>query len=201
MGGICGGNPAGERDPVTGHLHPVCSCGAPKFFNSTPPLYGRKGVGCEMNKFHDMMGYLSAHNPSFSQVIAAGATFHLFTRAWCVSELAKADAAGMRQHLKVLNVRALQEHESRLRSLKIEDMQASRPEDIEEILAGIPDKELFNRNLQNLIFEKLLPTWHNLDAQDQSAIVGRVARWQAAAALLGDSIYEYRQDRVVLVEI
>ena len=80
-----------------------------------------------------------------------------------------------------------------MRGLRVQDMQASRPEDIEEILRAIPDVELFNEKLQSLIFEKLLPTWHNLDAQEQVATVGRIARWQALVATRGTlGVYEYR---------
>lgn len=116
------------------------------------PLANGKSIACEMNKFDETMGYLAAKSPSFKQIVAVDASFDLFTRAWCVSELAKAHALGMKQELKLLNVRALESHSERLSNLRIEHMKASRPEDITESLAGIPDKESFNKTLQELLF-------------------------------------------------
>ena len=91
----------------------------------------------------EVLAYLSAHDVNFEQVIAVDAKFDLFSRAWCVSELAKAHALGMKQHLKLINKRSLKDHSQSLEQLRIEDMQASRPEDIAEILADIPDKARF----------------------------------------------------------
>lgn len=125
---ICGSNPHNDLDPVTGQVHTTCSCRAPKIVNLAKPLHKGRSIGCEMNKFDDMMTFLSAHNPNLAQVIAVDADFWLFTRAWCVSELATAHAhtMGMKQNLKLLNVRALQTHSERLRSLQIENMEATR---------------------------------------------------------------------------
>ena len=72
-----------------------------------------------MNKFHDMIGLLSAADPEFSQIIAVDANFTLFTRAWCVAELAKAFEMGMRQHLKLLNLWSLETNARHLRSLHV----------------------------------------------------------------------------------
>merc|ERR1712050_503596 len=101
----------------------------PKQLNFTEPLAGGRSVGCEMNKFDEMMAYIAAHDANFAQIIAVDSRFDLFTRAWCVSELAMAHAMGMKQHLKLLNVRALEENSTRLRQLRIEDMKAARQED------------------------------------------------------------------------
>ena len=135
-----------------------------------------------MNKFDHMMAYLVARDASFEQVVAVDADFNLFTRAWCVSELAKAFVTGMKQSLKLLNVRSLQKHKEALEGLRIENMQASRPEDIADILADIPDKALFNGFLQRMIFHSLIPNWSNLDALNQAVQIARVARWQGLAA-------------------
>ena len=99
-----------------------------------------------MNKFHDMMAYLAAHDADFSQVVALDVKFDLFTRAWCVSELATASAMGMRQHLKPLNSQALKAHTHLLRSVRVENMKATRPEDIEEILLVFPTKHYSTSN-------------------------------------------------------
>lgn len=148
-----------------------------------------------MNKFDDMMCWLSAHNSDFAQVVAIDAAFDVFTRAWCVSELAQAHTMGMRQHLKLMNIRSLQENEEQLRKIRIENMQASRPQDVEEILARIPDKMLFNEKLQKLLFESLLPRWYDLDGREQFAVIGNVARWQTVINRRGSvGVTSYRQD-------
>ena len=74
----------------------------------------------------------------------------------------------MKQHLKLLNKRSLEEHAEQLHNLRIENMTASRPEDVVEILSGIPDKVEFNSQLQHLLFDTLIPNWHNLDAREQT---------------------------------
>mmetsp|Transcript_106635 Transcript_106635/g.340265 ORF Transcript_106635/g.340265 Transcript_106635/m.340265 type:complete len:594 (-) Transcript_106635:549-2330(-) len=81
---ICAHNPARTVDPKTGVEHPVCSCGATVYFNNTPPLResDSKSIHCQMNKFDDMMSFLSAADPIFSQVIAVDRAFGLFNRAW-----------------------------------------------------------------------------------------------------------------------
>ena len=141
------------------------------------------------------MAYLSAHDPNFAQVVAVDAEFDTFTRAWCVSELAKAHAMGMQQHLKLLNVRALERRAGRLRNLRIENMKATRPEDVAQILAGIPDKAAFNAKLQSLLFHTLLPQWRNLDAREQMAVIGRIARWQGLVNTRRSiGVCQYRQD-------
>merc|ERR1712224_909715 len=117
------------------------------------------------------MGYLSARNFNFAQVVAVDAEFCLFTRAWCVSELAKAHACGMRQHLKILNTQTLQTKQRQLCNLRIENMKASRPEDVAEILAAIPDTAAFNKEIQHLLIDKLIPAWNNLDACEQMSII------------------------------
>jgi len=175
--GICSSNHY-DRDPITNAFHDACNCGAQKYFNDSRPLFEGRSIGCEMNKFDEMMAYLSAHDPNFSQVIAIDAIFDIFSRAWCVSEIAMAHAIGMKQHLKIVNACALEEHAKKLRNLRIEEMRATRVEDIQEILASIPDVNEFNRGLQALLFDKLLPSWRNLDAQEQMCMMGRIARWQ-----------------------
>ena len=93
--GICGANPAGTVDPVTGLTHPTCQCSEPKFFNQDPPLNDDgKSIQCEMNKFDDMMALLARENPDFAEVVAVDASLDLFGRAWCVAELARSTSYG-----------------------------------------------------------------------------------------------------------
>mmetsp|Transcript_91393 Transcript_91393/g.261625 ORF Transcript_91393/g.261625 Transcript_91393/m.261625 type:complete len:540 (+) Transcript_91393:69-1688(+) len=178
---ICAHNPARTVDPKTGVEHPVCSCGATVYFNNTPPLreIDSKSIHCQMNKFDDMMSFLSAADSNFSQVIAVDRAFGLFNRAWCVAELAAADNMGMRQHLKLASHEAMHDEEAtrHLKALNVEQMQAARAEDVQEILAKIHDIPAFNAHLQELLFgeQGLFDRWQNFDVLEQEAEVGRLA--------------------------
>eukprot|EP00913_Durusdinium_trenchii_P002097 g1936.t1 len=44
----------------------------------------------EMNKFDEMMAFLAARDPKFCQVVAVDSDFGVFTRAWCMAEVAQA---------------------------------------------------------------------------------------------------------------
>ena len=179
--GICGANPAGTVDPVTGLAHPTCQCSEPKFFNEDPPLNDDgKSIQCEMNKFDDMMALLARENPDFAEVVAVDASLDVFGRAWCVAELAEAHRMGMAQSLKMRNKETLLRRQLTLQGLKVENMKASRPEDVEEILAKIPDKEAFNAKLQELIFDSnvgLVAAWKNADALQQMEEVSHLLKW------------------------
>jgi len=179
--GICSGNPNKDCDSVTGIVHATCDCGKEKQLNTTPPLYKGKSAGCEMNNFDNMMEQLFMMNSAFTQVIAVDPDFILFTRAWCVSEIAKAHRLGMKQNLKVFDIETLDCHEDALRNLRVEEMSATRPEDIREILDSIPDKRAFDKHVQKLLFHDIIPNWRNLDTCEQMERVGRVARWHKVA--------------------
>eukprot|EP00969_Alexandrium_andersonii_P117948 5217285-Alexandrium_andersonii.AAC.1 len=60
-----------------------------------------------MNKFDDLIRFLSATDRHFSQIVAVDDSFLLFSRAWCVSEIAVANAMGMEQHLKLSSAESL----------------------------------------------------------------------------------------------
>ncbi|CAE8582669.1 unnamed protein product, partial [Polarella glacialis] len=167
---ICQTTSAGDLDPVDGTEHPTCDCGRPKCFNDTPEVdaLGRS-VHCELNKFDDMMGHIARIDVQFEQLIVVDSKFDLFTRAWCVAEVAEAFRIGMPQNLKIKCGQELHAFEERLRSLKVQEMEASRPEDVAEILAKIPDKDVFNAQLQTLIFDEqtgLLAQWRILDTTE-----------------------------------
>jgi len=188
--GICGCNPNRDKDPVLGEEHPTCTCSRSKHFNGTPPL-SRSGasIACEMNKFDAVMHFLVGRDATFAQVIAVDARFDLFSRAWCVGELAEARRMRMPQALRLRSGDDLKDNESKLRGLKVEGMKASRPEDVEEILAKIPDKTAFNVALQELIFDDgngLLAAWRERDAERQMCCIGRIMRWEAVG---GDAIW------------
>lgn len=185
--GICGSNPYGTTDTVTKQSHPVCSCGKPKIWNSSPPLRADgQSINCELNKFDDMMEYLAARKPQFAQVIAVDASFVLFQRAWCVAEIAMAHSVGMDQHVKVRSQDFLEANKETLQSLQIQNMEASRPEDKVSILSKIPDVDEFNGRLQTLLF-RVFANWQNMDASEQLERLGRMSKWQEARS--SDSIW------------
>ena len=64
-------------------------------------------------------------------------------------------------------------------------MRASRPEDVDEILEKIEDKEDFNQRLRSLIFGKLIAGWRGLDGAEQMDRIGRLARWWVARKSVG----------------
>ena len=178
---ICGGNPNGDIDPVTKLPHPICSCNAPKFFNKDPPLNEHgESIKCEMNKFDDMMAFLARKDPNFTEVIAVDANLKLFSRAWCMAELAEAHRMGMLQNLMLRNTATLLTRQNTLQRLRVEDMKASRPEDVHEILAKIPDKKAFNQKLQDLIFDGkvgLLAARKKADVLEQMEDLSYVLKW------------------------
>ncbi|OLP78005.1 hypothetical protein AK812_SmicGene41869 [Symbiodinium microadriaticum] len=159
-----------------------------------------KAQGCKANppllrnKFDDMMAMVAAtgplskaHKPSFSQLVAVDSRFVLFRRAWCVAELVEADSAGLKQHVQVHSRKVLKDNEESLRTLKVEDMAASNADDVDFILNRISDKRVFNKRLQQLIFDDhgLLSNWHQLDTLHQMHEIGNLLKWIMADGGLG----------------
>eukprot|EP00928_Gymnodinium_smaydae_P095075 TRINITY_DN8111_c0_g3_i1.p1 TRINITY_DN8111_c0_g3~~TRINITY_DN8111_c0_g3_i1.p1 ORF type:complete len:674 (-),score=56.01 TRINITY_DN8111_c0_g3_i1:78-2099(-) len=179
---ICASNPCKSADPVTGLEHKCCACGSVVYLNDTPPLRAidQKGIYCQMNKFDDVIAFLSATDPSFAHVIAVDRRFDIFSRAWCVAEVAAADSFGMEQHMKLPSRQALDTKVAMLKHLDVRRMQAARAEDVVEILAKIPDVSAFNARLQDMLFGKegLFGLWSNVDVFQQAAELGRVALFE-----------------------
>eukprot|EP00435_Cladocopium_sp_Y103_P075695 s59_g62.t1 len=194
---ICGGNPNGDIDPVTKIPHPICSCNAPKFFNNDPPLNEHgESIKCEMNKFDDMMVFLARKDPNFTEVIAVDASLNLFSRAWCMAELAEAHRMGMLQSLMLRNNATLLTRQSTLQHLRVEDMKASRPEDVQHILAKIPDKKAFNQKLQDLIFDGqvgLLAARKKADVLEQMEDLSYVLKWARLSESAHDGALIWRR--------
>eukprot|EP00438_Fugacium_kawagutii_P014606 Skav210577 [mRNA] locus=scaffold3272:31961:33814:- [translate_table: standard] len=194
--GICGTNPNADIDPVTNTLHPTCACATPKFFNKDPPLNENgESIHCEMNKFDDMMALLARNNRHFSQVVAVDANLNLFGRAWCIAELAEAHRMGMDQKLTLKSKACLLRRQCTLQGLQVQKMQASRPEDVQAILAKIPDTDAFNRNLQKLIFnhEGLLATWKKLDVTQKMEKLSHVVKWAKLSQEVEDGALIWRR--------
>ncbi|CAK9052928.1 Hypothetical protein SCF082_LOCUS28911 [Durusdinium trenchii] len=195
--GICGANPRADVDPVTRLPHPVCSCRTPKFFNTTPPLnqYG-ESIPCEMNKFDDMMSFLACRDSSFAEVVAVDASLELFRRAWCMAELAEAQRMGMAQSLLVRNKATLLSRQHTLQGLRVQDMTASRQEDITAILAKIPNKDAFNQRLRSLILDKkvgLVTVWKHADTSQQMEELAHVLKWARMSTLVKDGLQVWRK--------
>ena len=62
---------------------------------------------------------------------------------------------------------------------QVENMRASRPEDVQQILAKIPDKKLFNEKLQELIFGQLglLAAWKMADVLQHMEDLSYILKW------------------------
>uniref|UniRef100_A0A7S4SQE0 Uncharacterized protein n=1 Tax=Alexandrium monilatum TaxID=311494 RepID=A0A7S4SQE0_9DINO len=140
-----------KRKDSDGREHPTCSCREPKYFSDSP-------VECEMNKFDDMIEFLSSEVSGFKQLVAVDREYAVFTRAWCVAELHRAHEMRVTQKVclhmnRVLDVDAddLSVYK-KLATLTVTACQASRPQDKEEILNRIPDKQVFDEQLQEVIF-------------------------------------------------
>ncbi|CAK9023250.1 unnamed protein product [Durusdinium trenchii] len=172
--GICNSMP--RMDPVT-HRSPMpCACDHPKYWSDTEPLRDGQSVNCEMNKFDDMMSCIASFNPRFSQLIAVDRDFKLFTRAWCVAEIHRAQSMRLAQRMSIFSEGNLREHEEWLHLLKVEQMKASNPSDTELILAKIDDKQRFNEELQSLIFDEngLVQACHA--GFDKVSLLGAIAQ-------------------------
>jgi len=153
-----------------------CPCGHQIFWSSTPPLHGKQSINCEMNKFVDMMSCLKCISPRFKQVIATDMSFNLFSRAWCVAEIHRGRQMRLSQSMAMHSEASLREHEAKLRGMKVQEMKASNPDDVELILSQISDLDAFNQEVQQLIFDTdgLVPTW--CKGLEQMSLLGEVAR-------------------------
>jgi len=122
-----------------------CTCGVPKHWS---------GPNCEMDKFDEMIGYLSVVVPAFSQVVAVDMNFTAFTRIWCIAELAEARKMDLQQFLLVHSDHALQKNLHKIEKLDVRDAQASVPEDKDRVLEKIDDKDSFNESVRQLLLDR-----------------------------------------------
>ena len=136
-------------------------------------------INCEMNKFSDMIAWLAATDTAFKQILVVNSSLEIFSRAWCVAEMAEAYMMGMKQLPKIESSMSNRMRNERLKSLRVEDMKASRPEDVEQILSRIPDKCEFNRQLQKL-FSKIFGAFWHLHPSERMRLTCREIRWQLA---------------------
>lgn len=167
---------------LTGDVHPACKCGKVKQLNDTPPLARNgKSIQCEMNKFEDMMHFLAASDDDFEQVVAVDAAFNIFSRAWCVAEIAQGNRMGITQKVKIHSKAALEKGLGSLQNqhIQIQNMKAARIEDAQEILSRIPDVEAFNAYLQEMLIGGdglIAALLKPLDFVESSRQIGRLSR-------------------------
>ena len=93
---------------------------------------------------------------------------------------AQSSSLGLHQHLIIRSRDDLQGHDLKLRRLRIENMQASRQEDVDEILRKIQDVDGFNAKFQELLFDPgdgLFSQVLRLDGMNQMERIGRFLRW------------------------
>ncbi|CAJ1447384.1 unnamed protein product, partial [Effrenium voratum] len=135
-----------RRDSVTKKIYCTCNCGAQKYFNDSRDE-------CELNKFDAMLGYLGKHQRGFWQIVAVDQALQIFSRAWCVAELVEARRLALKQRLVVHSKDSVSgKKTSPLKNIRVQDCKASRPEDVDEILAKIEDKDRFNEELKRALF-------------------------------------------------
>ena len=109
-----------------------------------------------MDKFDEMMRLLKGEEEStgsFGQVIAVDRKFELFTRAWCVAEIAEASESRIPHFLKMASSESIDEN-LKIDELDVRKCEASRPEDKDYILWKIKRNttvELFNEELRRII--------------------------------------------------
>ncbi|CAE7315036.1 BMY1 [Symbiodinium sp. CCMP2592] len=181
---ICHSNPC-DRDPFTDELHPVCNCGSVNIFDPDGT-----SIASEINKFDDMMYHL-ATTGGCRQVIAVDQAFDLFTRAWCVAEIAEAKRLQMNQTLKLSSRAAIMQRARSLENLDVQSMRATSEADKQLILSKIQRTtsiNKFNTELQSLVLDQrsgLLASWHAMDSVQQVGEVGRLIRWGLADAGTG----------------
>lgn len=155
-----------------------CPCFLPKARNDTPPLLADgRSVPCEMNKFSDMLSYLAAGCPGFAQVVAIDADCKIFTRTWCVAEVVEAHKVGVALLIKMYSSESLAKLQDQARSIRIQDTEATRPEDKEEILSTVGDADNINVIITKLLLKELIPAWNSLDGQEQMTLAGCLIRW------------------------
>lgn len=124
------------------------------------------------------------------------ADLNLFQRAWCVAELAEAHRLGMAQKLFLRNKATLMTRQGTLQGLQVENMRASRPEDVQQILSKIPNKMAFNKKLQERIFDGnvgLLPAWRKADVLQQMEDLSHILKWATVSASVGNGALIWRR--------
>eukprot|EP00931_Biecheleriopsis_adriatica_P074121 TRINITY_DN48257_c0_g1_i1.p1 TRINITY_DN48257_c0_g1~~TRINITY_DN48257_c0_g1_i1.p1 ORF type:complete len:1473 (+),score=240.55 TRINITY_DN48257_c0_g1_i1:50-4468(+) len=122
-----------------------CSCRVPKCWS---------GKDCEVDKFDDMINYLTHAVPTFSQMVAVDVKFVAFTRVWCVAELVEAKKQHLKQSLIIHSASNLKQSLEIVEAFDVRDAQASVAADKERVLSKIDDKDGFNSLVKQLLLDK-----------------------------------------------
>eukprot|EP00415_Alexandrium_ostenfeldii_P001726 UN1726 len=143
-----------------------------------------------MNKFDDMMCLLAVRSPAFSQLVAVDAAFDLFSRCWCIAEIAEGQRLGLVQQIQISSRHNFEASEEKLQNLDIQEMRAFYDKDRALILEKVKQQygqegglDRFNAVMKSLLFNTgsgLLTAWRNLDASQQLGEAGRLMKWVAA---------------------
>lgn len=173
---ICDKTPAMDS---TGVPIAKCNCGVPKHI---------AGDHCEMDKFDAMIGYLAAVVPSFCQVVAVDLSFTLFERVWCIAELAEAKQLRLQQFPIVHSEGSLEKSIEAVKSLDVRECKASVPGDKERVLEKIPDFELFNQSMQDLLLNQKVGLLTRLSLELCGSPVGMHEAMDAATHLVVESL-------------
>merc|ERR1712060_374501 len=132
----------------------------------------------ELNKFYCLMDLLQEEVPEFRHLVVVDRSFEVFSRIWCMAEIAQAYTSDIPQRVQLISCSDFRNDSrnlclyERLTSIQIKKAEATRPEDKDAILAKIPDLNDFDARLQAAIVGK-----HGLLGQHLAGF--RV--WEAAA--------------------
>lgn len=173
-----------RHDSVSLQRFPLCSCNETKIFS-------HHDAACELNKFDDMMNYLSRRVDGFGQLIVIDESFEVLYRAWCVAEIVEANVLNIPARIKVYSQNAVDCNYDRLSLLDVRDCSASSQEDKDVILRKIVDVDAFNLKLQQLVFSSQGLFSHWVDGKERSRQVGRIWRRSSCSSRVfedGDSI-------------
>eukprot|EP00928_Gymnodinium_smaydae_P087743 TRINITY_DN71969_c0_g1_i1.p1 TRINITY_DN71969_c0_g1~~TRINITY_DN71969_c0_g1_i1.p1 ORF type:complete len:471 (-),score=40.87 TRINITY_DN71969_c0_g1_i1:417-1700(-) len=140
---ICGF--AHGKDTASGLDYNVCTC---------PMEKHETGDLCEVNKFHHVLTRMVHDDPSFRHLVAIDERFEIYTRAWCIAEIAQAAELGIPQVFKMFSLTALFQRRTHLMALDVRNCQTSRDTDKQLILSWIPDISLFNARIRKILLEE-----------------------------------------------
>jgi len=184
---------ANAYDPVLNKPHRVCDCDEPKLW---------EGDDCEMNKFEDLMAFLSCKDPSFKQVVAIDRNFGLFSRIWCVAELVEACRLQIDQNVSLPWKRLFDANTGdigtymKLAMISVKDCSAALEKDKISIMKKIENStgiEEFDAQLQATIFgdggllSKDLMGFDVIHSASRAALRAQVAIAQAESRSLAEA--------------
>ncbi|CAK8993775.1 Centrosomal protein of 76 kDa [Durusdinium trenchii] len=161
-----------RHDSVSFHRFKLCDCHEPK-------LMSHQEAACELNKFDDMIRFLSQTVSDFGHLIVVDQHFDVLFRAWCVAEIVEGNRLHIPAKIKVFSQNAVDCNYDRLSLLDVQQCSASSQDDKDFILRKIVDIQAFNLKLQQLVFSSEGLFSHLVDGTERSRVVGRILRRSA----------------------